>query len=258
LTEEQKIRFQNNLSRTVFVTSEANILHKLFRTKPVQLFKEIAAQAGGEVIHTVRTDKGLRILAQNESQKNKLLKLTNLCGSNVTVSLPYSISNPRHSLPVQKEVAFLVKGVVHGIEETEENLSELAKAIGAVQLKRIGNPDTSKTTLITFSQGMDLPPFIQAFGRRFKVHNYIPKPMRCDNCQRFCHTRSQCPNSVICSRCSGNHLYKDCPNQDIKRCINCNGNHSAAHKGCPDYIKTHNILKIRAVKKVSYAEAVKR
>ena len=44
LTEEQKVKFKGNLSRTVFITGEANSLQGLFRTKPVQVFKEITAQ----------------------------------------------------------------------------------------------------------------------------------------------------------------------------------------------------------------------
>jgi len=264
LTEEQRKRFQDNLSRTVFVASEGNVLHKLFRTKPVQLFKEITAQAGGEVIQTVRTDKGLRILTQNEAQKNRLLKLNNLCGSTVTVSLPYSLSKTHLSVPIRKEgistkeVTYLVKGVVYGIDEDEENLTEFAQAIGAVELKKIGNPQTSRTTLITFKQGIVLPSVIQAFGRKFKVHEYIPKPMRCHQCQRFGHTKLQCTNRIICPSCSENHLYDSCPNKDIKKCVNCHENHSSAHRGCPKYIKTQEILKIRAIQKVSYAEATKR
>jgi len=105
---------------------------------------------------------------------------------------------------------------------------------------------------------MDLPPFIEAFGRKFKVHDFIPKPMRCYQCQRFGHTKLQCVSPVICSSCGENHVYDTCPNKDNKKCINCHENHSAAHRGCPEYIKTHEILKIRAIQKVSYAEAAKR
>src|SRR6218665_3595703 len=61
LTEEQKIKFKNNVSKTVFVTDETNLVQRLFRTKSVQLFKNITAQAGGEVAQIVRTNKGLRI-----------------------------------------------------------------------------------------------------------------------------------------------------------------------------------------------------
>src|SRR6218665_1360064 len=35
ITEEQKIKFKNNVSKTVFVTGEANLVQRLFRTKPV-------------------------------------------------------------------------------------------------------------------------------------------------------------------------------------------------------------------------------
>src|SRR6218665_1628440 len=259
LTEEKKIKFKDNLSKTVFVTGEANMIQRLFHTKPVQMFKEISARAGGEVDQIVRTNKGLRILTKNEEQKNQILKLNNLCGHSVTVSLPYSLEKNSHeNISHNKAVEFKVKGVIHGIEEEDENLKELAEAIGAVQIKRIGNPETSKTALVTFEQGMNLPPFIQAFGRRFKVHAFIPKPMRCDKCQQFGHTKFKCSRPEICSRCGENHSYELCPyrhNSEIKKCINCHGEHSAAYRGCPEYIKTQEILKIRVVQKMSYAEA---
>jgi len=262
LTEEQKVKFKENLSRTVFITGEANSLQRLFRTKPVQLFKEITAQAGGEVVQVVRTNTGLRILTQNEEQKKKILKLTSLCGINVTTSLPYSTSNNSHeNRSYNKGVDFKVKGVIHGIEEEDENLKELAEAIGADHIKRIGNPETSKTILVTFAQGMNLPPFIHAFGRRFKVFEYIPRPMRCDKCQQFGHLKQHCARPEICSRCGENHSYELCPyrhNNDVKKCINCHGDHSAAYRGCPEYVKTQEILKIRTVNKVSYAEAAKK
>lgn len=53
---------------------------------------------------------------------------------------------------------YCIKWLVPAIKEHEENLFELAKVIRAVQLKRIGNPETSKTTQITCTQGMYLPP----------------------------------------------------------------------------------------------------
>src|SRR6218665_3932696 len=59
----------------------------------------------------------------------------------------------------------------------------------------------------------------------------------------------------------GNHSYELCPyrhNNEVKKCINCHGDHSAAYRGCPEYVKTQEILKIRTVNKVSYAEAAKK
>src|SRR6218665_1518655 len=96
---------------------------------------------------------------------------------------------------------------------------------------------------------------------KFKVYEFIPKPMRCDNCQQFGHIKFQCSRPEICSRCGENHSFEVCPhrlNNDIKKCINCHGEHSAAFKGCPVYVKTQEILKIRTLQKVSYAEAAKK
>ena len=41
------------------------------------------------------------------------------------------------------------------------------------------------------------------------------------------------------------------------KCVNCNGNHTAASKDCPRHQKEMQMLKIKNEKKLTYAEAVK-
>ena len=46
--------------------------------------------------------------------------------------------------------------------------------------------------------------------------------------------------------------------QSKYKCPNCHGQHSAAYKGCTEFIKAKEVLKIKIEQKMSYAEALKK
>ena len=140
--------------------------------------------------------------------------------------------------------------------ENEENLNEIASEIGAHHVIRLGNPEISRATLVAYPKGTVLPEFLDVDGRRYKIHRYIPKPLRCDRCQFYGHTRGSCNREVVCSRCAGNHSYNDCPDKTKLRCVNCGQAHSAAHKSCSVYVKIQAALRIRAEQNIAFADAM--
>lgn len=44
---------------------------------------------------------------------------------------------------------------------------------------------------------------------------------RCNKCQGFMHSFRNCNRSIKCGICAGDHSSKDCPDSNIKKCINC-------------------------------------
>jgi len=64
--------------------------------------------------------------------------------------------------------------------------------------------------------------------------------LRCLNCQMFGHSTSTCRNPTKCPHCAQNHTHADCKNTKAKKCANCNKQHSAAYKGCNEYLKYSN------------------
>lgn len=79
--------------RTVYVTGEDDALIKLFEHRPWQLNKEITEQTGGPIHRVYLTNSGdLRIITQDNSQKNKLLRLNHIDNKPVRVSLPYVLT----------------------------------------------------------------------------------------------------------------------------------------------------------------------
>lgn len=62
----------------------------------------------------------------------------------------------------------------------------------------------------------------------YNVREYIPKPVRCYNCQRFRHLAKVYKGKKRCARCGGNHGYEECNRSAHPKCCNCGGNHSVA------------------------------
>lgn len=67
---------------------------------------------------------------------------------------------------------------------------------------------------------------------------------QCQNCQEFGHTKTYCKLTSVCVACGEQHVTKDCTkdknNSKIKKCSNCNGNHTANYRGCPVYLHIYS------------------
>jgi len=103
----------------------------------------------------------------------------------------------------------------------------------------------------------------EIFGLEFICHSKIkiehkrqPKSIpQCTRCQRFGHTKNYCRLEPRCVKCSGNHLYTQCPKKkdDPVECVNCGEEHSANYRGCSYYIN----LKSKIDKKSNTTRNVK-
>jgi hypothetical protein len=92
-----------------------------------------------------------------------------------------------------------------------------------------------------------------------RVHEYIPTPMRCQNCQKFGHKSGTCTSTKpTCPRCAGDHVYSLCPNKEsTPACSNCGEQHSAAYKGCSSFQNSQSSLAYAVRNGVSYRDAVR-
>ena len=102
----------------------------------------------------------------------------------------------------------------------------------------------------------DLPAEVRLGYLLFGIRQFIPKPLRCFNCNRFGHAASHCRGRARCSNCGGEHKYSECE-ADTAKCPNCGGNHSANDKTCPRYKRESEILKLKTTSNLSYADACK-
>jgi len=113
----------------------------------------------------------------------------------------------------------------------------------------------SKSLFLQFTTA-DLPSEVQFTYMLFRIKQYIPRPLRCFKCNRYGHVANHCRGKLHSSICSGEHKYSD-SSAAASKCPNCGGRHSANEKICPRYQKESEILKLKTVANLSYADACK-
>ena len=113
--------------------------------------------------------------------------------------------------------------------------------------------------ILTYAPDFNIPSHVYIGYSSHKTEPYIPKPIRCNHCQRVGHTTKNCRSQQRkCSYCSDNHIYGDCPTRTANqspKCANCGG-HSAAYRQCIYYTNTSTALHIRANEGLTYKEAL--
>lgn len=63
-----------------------------------------------------------------------------------------------------------------------------------------------------------------------------PVPQPCTKCTQFTHTTENCPNELLCSKCSGNHRTERCTSNLPLKCTSCNAvDHVAWSIKCPHH-----------------------
>ena len=75
------------------------------------------------------------------------------------------------------------------------------------------------------------------------VRVYVPKPLRCFNCQRFGHTAKNCKQQRRCARYGGDHEYGKCGTGVQPKCCSCGGAHNVAYAGCEIMTRENTIQK---------------
>lgn len=154
-------------------------------------------------------------------------------------------------------------GVITGVpisvsmEELKKNIKG-GKVLNVQRLKsaKEGVMRDSETVTVEF-EGEHVPKKVFLGFMSYPVRLFVPKPMRCYNCQRFGHTAKNCNRQRRCARCGGDHEYGKCGTGIAPKCCSCGGAHNVAYGGCEIMRRETNIQKIIVEKRLSYAEAVR-
>ena len=153
------------------------------------------------------------------------------------------------------------RGVIRSTElgkSTIEEAEECMKSQGVTKIHRVTRRNGDKieqtnTYFITFA--MPSPPDRVHIG----MHEVRPvtlfqqKPLQCFNCQKFGHPKGKCKAKPVCGKCGHEAHENACPHAAI--CTNCKGDHAPSSRNCPAYKKEVAIQRLRAEKKISFAEA---
>lgn len=108
------------------------------------------------------------------------------------------------------------KGVISGvpISVKMDDLKSKIKGGNVISVVRMkatkeGLKVDSESVLIHFEEG-NLPRKVFLGFISYPVRAYVPKPLRCFNCQRFGHLAKNCKEKRRCARCGGDHEYGKC------------------------------------------------
>lgn len=201
----------------------------------------------------------MRFVCTSKQQRNRLLEIETIIDFNVSVTLPYSVLKER-KLQLPPKARRWSKGVITRVP-ADVPVEEVKSETSAVMARRITRMDEGKvvpTSAVIIAFEDELPKEVFIHFHRYKVNNYIPKPIRCNKCQAFGHRISSCEASVVtCSRCSSkSHDYTNCPvDRSQAKCANCGQNHNAAYKGCSSYKTVNKTLIVSAKQGISYTDA---
>lgn len=167
------------------------------KINPFTLTTALANKIGEIIYGKVLNDGNLLIRCANENQVEKALKIKEI--GKIRVESAGKIgTNGGGSKGVITGVPVSV-----GMEEIKKNVRG-GKVIKAQRLKttREGRKKESETILIEFEED-NIPLKVFLGFLSYPVRVYVPKPLRCFNCQRFGHIAGKCKEQRICARCGG-------------------------------------------------------
>lgn len=80
--------------------------------------------------------------------------------------------------------------------------------------------EKKEMVLVEF-EGGPLPNEVFYGLMKYKVGEYIPKPMRCFRCQEYAHITNACKRKARCVWCGGKHGYIEFEEGAKVKCCNC-------------------------------------
>lgn len=217
----------------------------LLTMNPIKLTTILKNQVGEIIMAKVLRDGNLLIVCKSEEQRERAMKIKEIGR--------YKVSN----MSIIGVGSKLSKGVIWGVP-VGVNIEDLKSNLrGGKITVRDGTRSDSEGILIFFDDEV-LPSKVTLGYLSYRVREYIPRPVRCYNCQRFGHVAKICKGKKRCARCGGNHGYEECNQSTQPKCCSCGENHSVAYGGCVVMKKEREIQQIKTQNKITYAEAVRR
>lgn len=158
-----------------------------------------------------------------------------------------SINVQYHSFcpPDNKRLSVIMRSVPISLTDEEISTELKSKNYPVLKVTRLFNKNKLPMPLCALELE-DSDTGNEIFGLEFLFHSKIVIELKrksksipqCTRCQRFGHTKNYCRLQPRCVKCTGNHLYSECPKkkEDPVQCVNCSDSHTANYRGCPYYL----------------------
>ena len=91
-----------------------------------------------------------------------------------------------------------------------------------------------------------------------RVEQFIPNPLRCNNCQKYGHHEDNCSSRQVCGKCGQQDPDHHSDKCDYPyKCANCGGDHPVYARSCESWRLEREILGIKHKNNTPYNEARK-
>ena len=200
---------------------------------------------------TKMNKSSLLIIIDDSDQANKMQNINEIASQPIVIE-PHRTLNS-------------IKGTVYSeamSQSTDEEILDQLKSQRVIKVermkRRLGGQLVGTNRFILTFRGTYLPSLITvAEWQREIVEPYVPRPLRCNRCQRLGHTKKWCrldEGIEHCSRCSSpGHRSVDCDSDPF--CINCRGPHPPTSKECEQYKFRCEVLATQAKNHITRKEA---
>ena len=238
--EEAKSGRKGSLNVVVRFEGEGGVK----KMDPLKITKIIRAQVGEFKYAKVFGDGDLLIGCNTEIQVDKAQKMVSVGKMNVTKTV---------KVGEQRNIG--CKGI--SMKDQVGNLKMRNITVKDVKRMTRGPEKKESETVVVEFDAKTIPRELHCGFVKTNVREFVPKPMRCFNCQEYGHVANQCKGKR-CARCGGDHEYGKCGTGVKPKCCNCGGEHSVAYWGCEAMKREITVQQIKVNEKVLYAEAARR
>ena len=246
---------EDKTTRMLYIKGKSADIVQYARSHPIT-FKKDLIKVTGPLNDVKLLSECVRIACLSVEQRQKCLEIKKIDNVDIQVSEPYSLRDRKTSTSTK-----IIKGIIFGIptDVTDDELKEELNVDWVKRLEKWVDGNKMAITTVVFAvDGGTLPQYVRiGFTKKF-VKEYIPLPMRCFKCQAYGHRAIHCRSQEKCPRCGEKHNYENCDKEKLKKCPNCEGDHSAGATICSKYIQVQKTLATAVREKLTYAQASKR
>ena len=204
------------------------------------------------IVGTPKSIKRLRsgdllVEVSRNTQADNLLKCKKLVDVPVRVTPHRSLNSSKGVIRCQDIKNCSDEEILDGLA------SQHVSHVHRISVLREGDRKPTGTFILTFNTP-NTPKTLKIGYLQVRVEIYIPNPVRCYNCQRYGHFKTNCSRPAACEKCGQDgHTSETC--EGPPHCVNCQGCHPANSKTCPKWVEEKQIQKIKACNNISYKEA---
>lgn len=263
-TEKAEGTWKEIEKRTVYIRGKRgyNLVREV-AFKNADAFKTAIADLVGSTEKLMVVGDSIKVICSTEQQAEVLLQTSSLLGRGVTVTVPRRLTGRPGDRQGSDESEKVFRGVIKRVPPfvTTEQVVKDTGAMWAHRIEKVVDGTKRATRAVVVAFKSQLPAVVNVGLNEFKVHVFVPQPLRCAKCQRFGHKAAQCGESApTCTRCSGSHSVAACTVTEAagRKCANCGENHSSAYRGCKRYQQVSRTLTVAAKQQMSYADAAKK